>query len=439
MTQVDSIIDARWVIPGPAAAGVLDNASVVIDDRRIVAVAPTADIAGRYEARQRRRLPGHALIPGLINAHTHAPMTLLRGYADDLPLTEWLEGRIWPAEQRLVDADFVRDGARLAIAEMLRGGTTCFTDMYFFPEVVAATAAEAGIRAVIGMIVIGFPSAWAVDVDDYLAKGQRLHNQLRSHSLVRTAFAPHAPYSVPEAALRRVAVLAEETDVPICMHVHETAGEAERSLAEHGARPLARLEAMGLMSPRLNAVHMTDLTDAEIERVAHSGVNVVHCPESNMKLASGICPVQRLIDSGVNVVLGTDGAASNNDLDMFGEMRSAALLAKSAAGDPTALPAERCLEMATLGAARALALDEITGSIEAGKEADLAAVDLDRPATQPVFNPVSQLVYAASREQVSDVWVAGRCVVEDGALTSIELPAALAAAERWRRDAAGAG
>lgn len=434
---VDTLIEARWVVPVEPAGTVLEHHAVAVDHGRIEAVLPIAEAAERFEARERVELPDHALIPGLVNAHTHAPMNLLRGLADDLPLMTWLKEHIWPAEGRWVGPDFVRDGSELAMAEMLRGGITQINDMYFFPNMVARTAARLGMRATVGIIVIDFPSAWAEDADEYLHKGLTLHDEYKDDPLLGFCFAPHAPYTVSDGPLKRIRTLADELDLPIHMHVHETAEEVSGSVSETGRRPLERLDELGFLGPTTMAVHMTQLTDAEIERVATTGTSVVHCPESNLKLASGFCPVVKLAEAGVNLALGTDGAASNNDLDLFGEMRTAALLAKGVSGDPAALPAERVLEMATLGGARAMGTAADTGSIEAGKWADLTAVNLATIQSQPVYNPVSQLVYAAGREQVSDVWVAGRRRLTSGRLMQVDEAALRETAERWREKIAG--
>jgi 5-methylthioadenosine/S-adenosylhomocysteine deaminase len=378
-------------------------------------------------------LPGHAMIPGLVNAHTHAAMTLLRGLADDLPLMTWLNEHIWPKEARWMGEDFVHDGTQLALIEMLRSGITCFNDMYFFPDVTARAVAAAGLRACIGLIVIDHPSAWADGPDEYLSKGLALHDQYRDHPLIRTAFAPHAPYSVADAPLRRVATLAEELDIPIHMHVQETADEVAGSLREHGRRPLARLHDLGLVSPRLLAVHLTQTEPAEIELLAREGAHVVHCPESNLKLASGTCPITDLLAAGVNCTLGTDGAASNNDLNLVGEMRTAALLAKGSTGQAAALPAQEVLRMATINGARALGLEAEIGSLEVGKSADMVAVNLNKPETQPLYDPVSQLVYACSREQIRHAWVAGRCLMWQREVTDPDTAEALSRAKYWAR------
>jgi 5-methylthioadenosine/S-adenosylhomocysteine deaminase len=411
---------------------------VAVRQGRIVDLLPGADAAARYSADQVIERPSHLLIPGLVNAHTHAAMTLLRGLADDIPLMQWLQEHIWPAEQRWMSAEFVEHGTELAMAEMLLGGTTTFNDMYFFPEVVARSAARIGMRVCVGMILIKFPTVWAGDMAEYLRKGLALRDEYKGHPLVTAAFAPHAPYTVDDEYLVKIRRLADELEVPVHSHVHETADEVMGSVVESGERPLDRLDRLGLVSPMLMAVHMTQLEDTEVARLAEVGASVVHCPESNLKLASGFCPVAKLLDAGVNVCLGTDGAASNNDLDMIGEMRSAALLAKGVAGRADAVTAEQVLAMATINGARALGLAEETGSIEVGKWADLCCVDLGLPATTPVYEPVAQLVYAATRDQVSDVWVAGRPMVADGRLTPIDAPAVTRRAEDWRGRIAGA-
>lgn len=435
--HIDTLIHARWVIPVEPEGVAYDNYAVAIHEGRIVDLLPAAQAATRYRAAVRLDYPEHALLPGLVNAHTHAAMTLMRGLADDLPLMDWLQNHIWPAEAAWVSVDFVHDGTELAIAEMLRGGTTCFNDMYFFPEVTAHVAATCGMRASVGLIVIDFPSAWAGNADEYIAKGLELHDEYRHHPLIRTAFAPHAPYTVSDGPLERVRMLADQLDIPIHMHVHETAAEVQQGLDQHGMRPLQRLANLGLVSPALLAVHMTQLTDAEIEQFAAAGGHVLHCPESNMKLASGFCPVHRLLQAGVNVALGTDGAASNNDLDMFVEMRLAALLAKVLSGDASTQPAAKALHMATLGGAKALGLDQEIGSLVPGKSADLIAVHLGGIEAEPVYNPISQLVYATGREQVTDVWIAGQHVLKERRLTTLDEQAVLAKARRWRDRIAG--
>ncbi len=428
---IDTLIHARWIIPVEPHDSVLDHHAIAIHEGRIVELLPSREAEEKYQANVEHHLDSHALIPGLVNAHTHAAMSLFRGLADDLHLMDWLQNHIWPAEGKWISPEFVADGTRLAIAEMLRGGITCFNDMYFFPDETARVADNAGMRAVVGLILIDFPTVWAANADDYLHKGIEVHDHYRHHPLISTAFAPHAPYTVSDEPLQRVVTFAEEMDLSLHMHVHETAHEVEEASARSGLRPLARLTRLGLLSPRLAAVHMTQLSDGEIAQLAGSGASVVHCPESNLKLASGFCPVQKLLDAGVNVALGTDGAASNNDLDMLGEMRSAALLGKAVAGDASAVSAAQALHMATLGGARALGLDEAIGSLVPGKAADVTAIDLGALGTQPVYHPISQLVYAAGREQVSDVWVAGRHLLKTRELTTLNQASIIERAHAW--------
>jgi 5-methylthioadenosine/S-adenosylhomocysteine deaminase len=431
MRTIDTLINARWIIPVEPAGPALEHHSLAIDQGDIADLLPARDATKRYRARETIELPHHAVIPGLINTHTHSPMSLFRGLADDLPLMDWLNHHIWPAEAKWVGPEFVRDGSNLAMAEMLKSGTTCFSDMYFFPEDTAHAALAAGMRAVVGLILIDFPSSYASSPDEYLRKGIQLHDALKHNRLVKTAFAPHAPYTVSDAPLERLRTYADELNIPIHMHVHETAHEVDGAVIQSGARPIERLNRLGLFGPRLIAVHMTQLQPAEIEAAAHQNVSVVHCPESNLKLASGFCPVAALLKAGVNVALGTDGAASNNDLDMLGEMRTAALLAKGASGEATALPAHRTLEMATLNGARALGLDELTGSLKPGKAADITAIDLSGLACQPVYDPVSQIVYTATRDQVTDVWVAGRHLLANRRLTTLDEETILRKAQEW--------
>jgi 5-methylthioadenosine/S-adenosylhomocysteine deaminase len=433
MEQADLIINARWIIPVVPQGAVLDDHALAVRDGRIVAILPQAESRDRFAADVCVDRPDHVLIPGLVNAHTHSAMTLFRGMADDMPLDEWLTQHIWPAEARWAGSDFTRDGAELAIIEMIRGGTTCFQDMFLFPDVVAQAAVERPIRAAIGMIVLEAPTAWARNPEEYLSKGLAIHDQFIGTPLIRTTFAPHAPYSVGNAALQEIRTLADELDVPVHMHVHETASEVQGSVDEHGVRPLQRLDELGLVNSLLTAVHMTQLSDDEIVLLADRGASIVHCPESNLKLASGFCPVAKLLAAGINVALGTDGAASNNDLDMFGEMRTAALLAKGVADDAAAVTAADTLTMATINGARALGMAENTGSLELGKAADLVCVDLATPATQPVHHPISQLVYSVSRDQVSDVWVEGRPVLAERELSNDNQTDILERARAWQR------
>jgi 5-methylthioadenosine/S-adenosylhomocysteine deaminase len=428
----DLLIEARHVVPIVPHGAVLEHHAVAVRDGVILAVLPIAEARARFEAKATVSRPEGALIPGLVNAHVHNPMTLMRGVADDLPLKQWLQEHIWPIEGAIMGPDYVADGIALAIAEMLRGGTTCCNENYFFPDVQAATYKRHGFRARVGLPVIDFPTAWAKSDDEYFERAGEVHDQWRHDALIATAFAPHAPYTVSDDNFERIRMLADQLDVPVHLHTHETAQEVQQSQEKHGQRPIARLDRLGLINDRLIAVHMTQLTDAEIALCAARGVSVVHCPESNLKLASGFCPVAKLLKAGVNVAIGTDGCASNNDLDMFGETRTAALLAKAVADDAAAFDAASALRAATLGSARAMGFDHLIGSIEPGKQADLACVDLSALETQPLHHVLSQLVYASGRHQVSDVWIAGHAKLLDRVLVDMDIDALVANARQWR-------
>jgi 5-methylthioadenosine/S-adenosylhomocysteine deaminase len=419
MQSIDTLILAAHVVP-VAPRAVLDDHAVAIAGGRIVEVLPSSVALTRYEARNVVRLERHALIPGLVNLHCHAAMTLMRGIADDLALMTWLQEHIWPAEAKHANDEFCHDGSLLAMAEMLRAGATTVNDMYFFPEATARAALRAGMRTALGMIAIEFPTAYAPDAHGYLQKGLATRDAYRGEALLSFVFAPHAPYTVGDETLKRIAVLAEELDIPIHTHLHETRSEVEQSVAQHGMRPLERLRRLGLVGPRLIAVHAVHFEELELDLLAREGVNVAHCPSSNLKLASGIAPIAAMRARGMNVGFGTDGAASNNRLDPWTEMRTAALLAKGASGDPAVVSAADALEMATLQGARALGLDGVIGSIEPGKAADLTAVELDTLETLPCFDPVSHLVYAAGREHVTHVWVAGEPRLQERRLTTLD-------------------
>lgn len=418
---VDTLIHARWIIPVEPESVTCEHHTLVIDGGRIIDLLPTRLARQKYKGTTTENLENHALLPGLINSHTHAAMTLMRGIADDLNLIDWLQNHIWPLEQKWMSEAFVRDGTDLAIAEMIMGGTTCFNDMYFYPEITAQQAIQHGIRASVGLIVIDFPTVWAENSEEYIEKGLALHDQLRHQPLISTAFAPHAPYTVSDKPLQKIRTFADELELPINMHVHETRHEVEEARKKNGQRPLQRLHELGLINPSFLAVHMTQLTDDEISLFAQSGAHIVHCPESNLKLASGFCPVAKCIAAGINVALGTDGAASNNDLDMFGEMRTAALVGKAVAGDASAVPAMTALRMATINGAKALGLDNEIGSLSIGKSADVIAIDLSCLETQPLYCPISQIIYAASRQQVTDLWVAGKRLLKQRQLTTINI------------------
>ncbi len=411
---------------------VLEHHAVAVRDGHIEAVLPAEAAREHYARYPAIDLPEHALIPGLVNAHTHAAMSLMRGIADDMALMRWLQEHIWPAEAKHVSPQFVKDGTLLACAEMLRGGITCFNDMYYFPEAALEAALAANMRACLGAIIIDFPSAYATDSDDYLRKGLALRDRYADQPLVSFCLAPHAPYTVSDESFAKVAKLSAELDLPVHIHVHETTDEISRSELEHGARPLERLRRLGLLGPGLIAVHAVHLSDAEIALLARHGCSVAHCPSSNLKLASGFAPVAALLRAGVNVALGTDGAASNNRLDMFQEMRTAALLAKAVAHDAEAMPAHAALRAATLGGATALGLESRIGSITQGKEADLAAVRVSGPELRPCYDVVSHLVYAAGREQVTHVWVAGRLVMNDRTFQERTFAGLDARCEMWQ-------
>ena len=428
----DLLIEAAFVVPVEPHGVVLEDHAVAVRDGVILAVLPRIEARTRFAPRETVSRQDAALLPGFVNAHTHNPMTLMRGVADDLPLKVWLQQHIWPIEAAVIGPEFVADGITLAIAEMLRGGTTCVNENYFFPDVQAATYKRHGFRARIGLPVIDFPTAWAKSDDEYFDKAGEVHDQWRDDALIATAFAPHAPYTVNDANFERIRVLADQLDLPVHLHLHETAQEVEQSQAEHGQRPLARLDRLGLVNDRLIAVHMTQLTEAEIHLCAERGVSVVHCPESNLKLASGFCPACALERAGITLAIGTDGCASNNDLDMVGETRTAAILAKAVAGEAGAFDAFTALRAATLGGAKAIGFDHQVGSIEVGKQADLVCFDLSALESQPMFEVVSQIVYATGRHQVSDVWIAGRPKLRSRELVGMDVAAIVANARQWR-------
>ncbi len=427
------VISARFIVPIRPAGVVLEQHCVVVQGDRIQSVMPREQARQQYPAADFINLGQHVLLPGLINMHTHSPMTLLRGYADDLDLHAWLNDHIWPAESRHVSAEFVADGTRIAVAEMLRAGTTCFNDNYFFPDVMADVAVATGMRAVIGLPVIELPTAWAADTEEYLRKGVELLERWQGHDRVSFSWAPHAPYSVSDKTLMQLRELSRQYDVPIHMHLLETCWDLQHSMEHHGEEPLARLDRLDVLNQRLLAVHMTQLSAADIELLADRGVNVIHCPQSNLKLASGFCRVADLQRAGVNIAIGTDGVASNNNLDLLAEAQTAALLAKGVARDASVVTAFSALEMITINAATALGQGDRLGSLEAGKLADLVALDLDVVETQPLYNVISQLVYAASSSQFTDVWVAGNRVMESSNLTTLQLDQILATAAKWQQ------
>ncbi|MDP1924488.1 MAG: TRZ/ATZ family hydrolase [Thiobacillus sp.] len=427
----DLILLPQWIVP-VESPGTLTDHAVVIQSGQILDVLPAEAAQAQYDATQTLHLPGQALIPGLINLHGHVAMSLMRGFADDVPLMAWLNDHIWPAEKKHLSEAFVRDGTLLAAAEMLAGGITTCNDMYYFPQAAGDAFLQAGMRATLGMIVLEFPSAYASDADDYLARGLAIRDELKDEPLLSFAFAPHAPYTISDATFGHLNTLADQLGLPIHTHIHETADEIRDSLKQYGLRPLERLVQLGLLGPNFIGVHAVHLNDAEIGLLAAHGCHVAHCPSSNLKLASGIAPIAKLIQAGVNIGLGTDGAASNNRLDLFAEMRLAALLAKGTSGDAAVLPAAAALKAATLDAARALNLDSQIGSIAPGKRADLVAVDLRALPCQPLFDPVSHLVYVAGRENVSHVWVDGKLKLHERRLVDLNTDDLTARATYWR-------
>ena len=428
-----TLIRAAFIVPVVPGRVVLERHALLVRDGCIQAVLPDPIARERFAGVKEVDLPHHVLVPGLINMHTHSPMTLFRGYADDKDLQAWLRDDIWPLESRFLDRDFVAEGTMLAMAEMIRAGTTCFNDMYFFPDAMADAARAAGMRACIGLPLIEMATAWAADIDEYFGKGLELLDRFSGDPRIDFSLAPHAPYTVGNATLDRIAALSADRALPVHMHLLETDWDLEHSLSEHGISPLQRLDERGLLNDRLLAVHMTRLSDEDIRLVAERQVNVIHCPESNLKLASGVCRLSALLEARVNVAIGTDGAASNNDLDLLGEARTAALLAKSLTGNAQRPDAFEMLETLTINAARALGLAERIGSIEVGKQADLAALDLKHVRTQPLHHVISALVYSASSSQFTDVWVGGQRLMQNGTLLTLDEQALIECAAAWQR------
>ncbi|WP_313548619.1 TRZ/ATZ family hydrolase [Pseudomonas sp.] len=430
VVPLDLLLFPTWIVPVEPAGVVLTDYAIGIKDGQIAVLAPRSDLR-RYQAAESVELPGMLLSPGLINMHGHAAMTLFRGLADDLPLMTWLQEHIWPAEAKWVSEDFVRDGTRLAIAEQIKGGITCFSDMYFFPQVACEAIHESGMRAQVTLPIMNFPVPGARTADEAIRRGLELFDDLKLHERIKVAFGPHAPYTISDDKLANVLMLADQLDACIHMHVHETAGEVQEAIEKTGERPLARLRRLGLLGPRFQSVHMTQIDEEDLENLVETNTHVIHCPESNLKLASGFCPVETLWQAGVNVAIGTDGAASNNDLDLLGETRTAALLAKAVAGSATALDAHRALRMATLNGARALGLERCLGSLEVGKAADMVAFDMSGLAQQPIYDPVSQLIYASNRDCVKHVWVGGRPLLKNGKLTRLDEQELIENARTW--------
>lgn len=433
----DLVIRAPWLLPfsggldARSAAGIADGA-VAIRGGRIAEVGSGTEITSRYTGTRTIELDNHVLMPGLVNAHGHAAMTLLRGTSEDAPLQAWLTEHIWPLEGMWVDEQFCRDGIRIAMAEMIRAGVTCFADMYFFPEIGAEEARNAGLRAQIAFPVIEFANAWSRSSEEGFHKGLGLYDEYRNDPFIDIAFGPHAVYSVTDSDLEKILMYSEELDANIHIHLHENEAELSENTRRYGKSGIHHLHDRNLLGPRLQAVHVTQITEVETALFAEANVQVVHCPTSNAKLASGICPVTELRASGVNVCLGTDGAASNNVLDLLGEARLASLLAKLDQADAAALPATSALTMATLGGATALGRGEQTGSLTPGKAADLIAVDMSAIRHQPLYDPVAQVLHTSSGNSVSHVWVDGRCLLDDGRLTTLDENELLHTAHHWQ-------
>ncbi len=416
---VDTIIYSRYALPISPMA-IYENMALIIDDGRIKDLIPSEDVILRYHAAEDIFLDHHVVMPGLVNLHGHAAMSLLRGMADDYPLHDWLHDHIWPAESKHVNANFVKLGSTLAMAEMLRSGTTCYSDMYFYPEAAAESVDRVGMRAQIASTLLDFPTNEAKRPDDYIAIAERVVTRYKDHPRIYPAIGPHAPYTVSDESFSKVKNFAAAHDLNIQVHLHETQKEVDDSIASCGKRAVHRLDELGILGPKTQLVHMTALNQDDIERVASSKSSVIHCPRSNLKLASGFCRISELITNGVNVALGTDGAASNNGLDMFSELQYAAMLAKGISGDATSVPAACALEIATLGGAKALGLDGEIGSLEAGKFADVIAIDISGLEQAPLFNAISQLVYTQVGHLCTDAWVAGQHLMKGRELTTID-------------------
>jgi 5-methylthioadenosine/S-adenosylhomocysteine deaminase len=430
--KIDLLINSRWIIPVVPENRVFEHCALAIDQQKIVGIYPQAEAQVKFDPVSVVDLADHILMPGLVNAHGHAAMSLLRGYADDLPLQPWLEEHIWPVEARVLSAEFVADGTNLAMAEMIKTGTTCFADMYFFADTVAEQVQRSGMRSQIGFTVFDFPTAGGKDPDDYIHKGLKLRDTYKGDGLIKIACAPHAPYTVGDDTMRRIATYANELEMAVHIHCHETAQEVADSLKLHGCRPLQRLDDLGVLLPQTQLVHMTQIDDTDIRLIQDNNCHVVHCPESNLKLASGFCPVGKLIDAGINVAIGTDGAASNNDLDLFGELKTAALLAKAVANDASVLDAHAALRMATINGAKALGWDDQIGSLEAGKSADMIAVEISSLSQKPLYNPASQLVYSNAGSQVTHSWVAGKALLRERSLVTLDEENLIRRADAWR-------
>ena len=427
-----TVVTPKWILTVEDDQ-VLTNHSLVIQQNIILDILPTEEASTKYASAHIIDLPNQLLMPGLINCHGHTAMNLFKGIADDLPLMEWLEKHIWPAEGQWVSPEFVADGTKIGIAEMLKSGTTCYSDMYFFPEVAADTAANLGMRAICYGPILDFPTPYGSGPEEYIEKILAAHDQFKHHSLVDIGFGPHAPYTVSDAPLNQVRTLANQLNIPVQIHLHETAFEVADAEEKTGKRPTQRLNELGFLGPDVQAVHVTQVNDVDVALLQDSQTHVIHCPESNLKLASGFCPVAKLQAANINVALGTDGSASNNDLDMLGEMRTAALLAKGVSGDASALPAFEAIKMATINGAKALGKEQEIGSLAIGKQADLISIDFNDISCAPVYDPISHLVYSVSRNQVDHVWVAGNLQVKGKQLCHMNERQLVELAQGWAK------
>lgn len=427
------IISASWIFTSNSEGQLLSDYSIVIENDKIIDLVPQDKVFDEYEANDIYQLTDHILIPGLINTHTHAAMSLFKGFADDLPLQDWLNDYIWPAEKEFINSSFVKDGSILALSEMIKSGVTTFNDMYFFPSATAEAVKELGVRSNIGLVVLDFPTNYATDPEDYLLKGFEFRDKWRNEELITTSIAPHAPYSVSDEAFTLINTYSEELSMNIHTHLHETQWEIEDSIEKYGITPVQRLNNLGIIGPSLMAVHCVHLNDQDMATLAKNKVSIVHNPSSNMKLGSGIADIAKMLKQNLNISLGTDSSASNNRLDMMEEMRLAALLIKGSTKSPESFSANEAIKMATINGAKALGLESIIGSIEKNKKADLVAIDLNSIENQPIYNPLTTLVYSSSRSDVSYVWIDGEIKLKDKKLVKIDEKRIIQLAKKWQR------
>ena len=427
------IISASWIFTSNSADQLLSDYSIVIKGNQIIDLVHQSKVFDEYDAEEIYQLTDHILIPGLINTHTHAAMSLFKGFSDDLPLQDWLNNYIWPAEKKFVNSSFVKDGSMLALSEMIKAGVTTFNDMYFYPESTAEASIELGVRSNVGLVVLDFPTNYAADPEDYLVKGFEFRDRWRSEELITTSIAPHAPYSVSDEAFSLINTYSEELGINIHMHLHETQWEIEDSVKRYGITPVQRLNNLGIINPSLIAAHCVHLNDQDMATLAKNKVSIVHNPSSNMKLGSGIADVAKMIKQNLNISLGTDSSASNNRLDIMEEMRLAALLTKGKNKSPELLSATQAIKMATINGAKTLGLDSIIGSIEKNKIADLVAIDLNSIENQPIYNPLATLVYSSSKSDVSYVWINGKIKLKEKELVNLDQEKIIQMAKIWQK------